>query len=367
MEEPRRHLALYLFCMAAAVQYSPALGAPVKKPTFYENNPTYKDKVDDTSSWKISTPEKEGLNPALLLQAADDLKKKKNLWSMVVLKNDALVFERYFNGSTRSSSNNIHSASKSILSALTGVALEKRLIPSEREKIANLIPAFFTSVKDPVKKEISLYDLLTMRSGLQWKEDFTEYEIEKKANWVQAIVNLKQDKKPGESFLYSTGNTHLMSAVLTKASNKSLRAFAQENLFNKMGIAPEHWGTDPQGYNSGGYNLYMTPREMAKFGLLYLRGGNWKGDQLVSQEWVEESLRVHANARPGFDYGYNWWIRNIGGMQIPFAWGYGGQFIYILRELDMVVVITTNTKAFTTEFEADYILSKYVIPAAKGI
>ena len=342
---------------------SHGMGAVVGSQSFYETNPTYHDSVNDQASWTISRPEDQGMDRAKLNLAAADLAKQANLWSFVVVRNDALVFEKYFNGSDKTASNNIHSASKSILSAAVGIAIDRGFIKSIDTKVAELLPTYFTKITDPVKRTLSLRNLLTMQSGLQWTEDSTEYEIEKKPDWIQAILNLKQSKAPGTSFLYSTGNTHLMSAIIAQNTGMSLSSFVQKNIFNKLGVKPEHWGVDPKGYNSGGYNLYITPREMAKFGMLYLNEGRWKGEQIVPRAWAIEAQEKQVNARAGFDYGFNWWIRQIGGHKVAFAWGYGGQFIYTIKDLNLVVIITTNTRDFSKEFEGDYILNNYVIPS----
>lgn len=341
------------------------MGSGPAKQSFYESSPTYRDSVNDTVSWKISQPAAQGMDKAKLETAAADLAKKANLWSFVVVRNDHLIFERYFNGSDRQASNNVHSASKSILSAAVGVAIDRGFIKSMNQSIAELLPNHFKKVADAKKRNITLNHLLTMRSGLQWVEDSTEYQIEKKSDWVQAILDLKLLKTPGlnSSYLYSTGSTHIMSAILAQNTRMSYSAFTQKYIFDKLGVKAERWGVDPQGYNSGGYNLYLTPREMAKFGMLFVNEGRWNGEQLVPREWAIAAQEKQVNARTGFDYGYNWWIRQIGGHKVAFAWGYGGQFIYTIKDLDLVVVITTNTRNFSTEFEADYILSKHVIPA----
>jgi len=325
--------------------------------SFYESNPTYRDSVNDDSTWTFSTPAAVGLNEKNLIKAADSFGKKSKSFSMVVVKKNALVFERYFHGANKQASNNVHSASKSILSAAVGIAIAKGFIRSIDQNVTDFLPQ--------APRDLTLRHLLTMSSGIDWTEDSTEYQIEKEKDWVQAILRLRFPDRPGEKFLYSTGLTHLLSAVISKATGQSLAAFARANLFQKIGIADERWGADPQGISSGGYNLYLTPREMAKFGRLYVNGGVWNGQQVVPKAWVDESLKFQINARAGSDYGLLWWQRNMNGHAVKFAWGYGGQLIYIVPALELVVVFTTNTRGVDPNFEADALLKSYILPAAR--
>ena len=151
--------------------------------------------------------------------------------------------------------------------------------------MAHYLPEYFGNAPAG-KKKITLRHLLTMRSGLEWTEDSTEDQVEKAPDWVQAILGRPLASAPGTAYNYSSGNTHVVSAVLQKATGMSTCQFARRYLFGPMGITAEHWGRDPRGVFSGGYNLYLTPRELAKFGLLYLHGGKWNGRQLVPPDAV---------------------------------------------------------------------------------
>src|SRR5262249_23711576 len=135
-----------------------------------------------------------------------------------------------------------------------------------------------------------------------WSEDTTENEIQTTPDWIAAILGLPMADTPGATFNYSTGNAHLNSAVLTAAAHTTACEFIHTNLLAPMGIVAEHWGRDPQGYFSGGYNLYLTPRELAKFGLLYLHGGNWHGQQLVPSAWVTASMTAQTDAGAPYSY-----------------------------------------------------------------
>ena len=174
-------------------------------------------------------------------------------------------------------------------------------------------------------------------------EDVTEYQIESEADWVGAILARPMTDTPGEVFNYSTGLTHVLSAVLTAATGMSVCEFAHRHLFGPMGITAEHWGRDPQGIYAGGYNLYLTPREMAAFGQLYLQQGRWQGVELVPAAWVETSLQTQQTDDAVYSYGYLWWLRQLAGHDVAIAWGWGGQLLYVIPDLEIVVAITTNT------------------------
>ncbi|WP_321390127.1 serine hydrolase [Emcibacter sp.] len=311
--------------------------------TFYEENPTYKDTRDDNAAWVFSTPSEHGLKADVLSEAAEELGKTKRALSALVIKDGTIVLEEYFNGSSRHDSNNIHSASKSIMSVLMGIAIDKGYVKSVDQKLSELLPGYYSPSDSRWKKKLTVRHLLTMSSGMKWTEDDTEWEIQTKTNWVKAISDQPMVRPPGKEYSYNTGLTHLMSAIISETTGQSTCEFAHENLFYPLGITAEHWGRDPQEYYSGGYNLYMTPREMAKFGLLVLQGGRIPSGQLVPGHWVRESMQTYYRPYDDYGYGYNWWIMKVGDQVIPFAWGWGGQMIYIIPKMRSVVVITRDT------------------------
>jgi len=320
--------------------------APEHGKSFYEDNPTYKDPYDDTGAWTFVHPKDRGLDTDILKEAVVSLGKTKRAFSAIVVKDGAVVLERYFNGSSKQDSNNIHSASKSIMSLLIGMAIEKGHIKSIDQPVLELLPNYTPTNDSKWLKKLSVYNLLTMSSGMKWRDSpvsGTEYDIQKKEDWVQEIIDLPMMRAPGKKFFYNTGLTHLMSAIISEATGKSACEFAHENLFGPLGITAEHWGRDPQGYYSGGYNLYMTPREMTKFGLLVLQSGRIPSGPIVSADWIKQSVSTHFRPYEDFGYGYNWWIMRVNGHVIPVAWGWGGQMIYVVPKLRSVVVITRNT------------------------
>ncbi|MCK4794344.1 MAG: serine hydrolase [Desulfobacteraceae bacterium] len=331
--------------------------------TWYEDNPTYFDSRDDTASWDFSTPEAQGMDSQILEAGVVELESEPYLFSLLIIRHNNIVFERYFNGSAANHSNNIHSASKSMLSALVGIAIREGYIDSVDEKVSDILPEYFP-VNDE-KRNITLHHLMTMSAGLSWSEDRTEYAIEGTDDWVQGVLERRLLYTPGEHFNYSTGLAHVMSAVITRATGMSTYEFARQYLFEPIGITVEHWGRDPQGIYSGGYNLYMTPREMAKFGLLYLYNGLWDDEQIVPQWMVDNSVEPYFVIDGLSDYGYYWWLLQINGYETYEAWGWGGQFIYVIPELDLVWVTTADTWNNNRGEEIDAVgfISNVIIPA----
>jgi len=343
---------------------------PLHGQTFYEHNPTYKDSRDNTGDWVFSTPAEHGLNPEVLREAAEELGKAKRSLSALVIKDGAIVLEEYFNGSSMSDANNIHSASKSIMSLLMGIAIEKGFVQGVDQKLSELLPEHFSTEDSKWKMELTVRHLLTMSSGMEWRDDplaGTEYDIQKTDNWVETILSLPIIREPGEEYFYNTGLTHLMSAIISENTGKSTCEFAHENLLTPLGITADHWGRDPQGIYSGGYNFYITPREMARFGLMVLQGGQIPGGQLVSSSWIKESLQSYYRTSDEYEYGYNWWVMQSDGRVVPFAWGWGGQMIYLIPEMQTVIVITrrTNDAVLVGEEPATHDFIKKYITASQ--
>jgi CubicO group peptidase (beta-lactamase class C family) len=341
-----------------------AIQGPLSTNRFYEDNPTYTDPVDDSASWTVSTPAAKGLAPGGLERASATLADLPFASSLLVVRGGALVFERYYHGSARDQSNNVHSASKSIWGAAIGIAIDQGRIPGADATVASLLPPRYAAVMSPEARTTTVRDLLTMTSGSRWEEDATETRIERTPDWIEAILRLPRAAPPGTRFNYDTGDTHLSSAVLTSAVGTTACEFVHRYLLAPMGVVAEHWGRDPQGYFSGGYNLYLTPRELAKFGLLYLHDGRWNGRQLVPTAWVAASTTNQVDAGAPYGYGYDFWLRDIAGHQVAMAWGFGGQLVYVVKDLDLVVVMTTNTRDFTQDsFDGISIMKTDILPA----
>jgi CubicO group peptidase (beta-lactamase class C family) len=279
------------------------------------------------------------------------------LHSLLVSRRGELLFEGYYNGIRRDRPANIKSASKSVISALVGIALDRRLIVDVKTPIVTYFPELARD-PDARKREITVEHLLMMRPGLEGTSNRNYGAWVTSRNWVQHALARPMFAAPGEEMEYSTGNTHLLSAILTKATGKSTWQFANEVLAKPLGFALAQWPRDPQGIYFGGNDMLMTPRQMLAFGELYLNEGRMNGQQVIAERWVRQSCEGRARDRrpgnPAFDpnggvdpmrdrrYGYGWWVHEIGDYQTCFAWGYGGQYIFVLPDLDLVLVSTSS-------------------------
>jgi CubicO group peptidase (beta-lactamase class C family) len=274
-------------------------------------------------------------------QAAGNL---PQLHSLLVSWRGELLLEHYAKGFRATRLANIKSAAKSVISALVGIAIDRGLIKSVREPIVTYVPELRRD-PDRRKQTITIEDLLTMRSGLE-STSFDNYGAwVTSRNWVAHVLARPMVSDPGTSMEYSTGSTHLLSAILTRVSKRSTWQFAQDTLGTPLGIRLAQWPRDPQGIYFGGNDMLMTPRQMIAFGELYLNKGRVKGRQVVPAAWVEASCVPRTTSRWNSDrqYGYGWWTRALAGRQACFAWGFGGQYIFVIPDLDLVVVATSAT------------------------
>jgi CubicO group peptidase (beta-lactamase class C family) len=275
------------------------------------------------------------------------------LRSLLVFHRDSLRRERYFSGARADQPANIKSASKTVISALVGMALERGHLRDVRQPLSELLPVE-TRGLDSAHRAIAVEDLLTMRAGLQ-STSFDQYgAFVSSRNWVQHSLTrpVVASRGEGAPMIYSTGSSHLLSAVLTRATKQSTYAFARRSLA-PLGIRLRPWTTDPQGVFFGGNEMRMTPREMLAFGRLYLDGGRAPdGTQVLARAWIDSSWvpRTISNWS-GNAYGYGWWIREAHGHPVYFAWGYGGQFIFVVPSASMVVVATSDPSPARREGE----------------
>jgi CubicO group peptidase (beta-lactamase class C family) len=266
------------------------------------------------------------------------------LHSLLVSHRGTIVVESYFNGARATRAANVKSVSKSIISALVGIAIDQKLIPSVREPITTYFPDAWRAAADAPKRRIVIEDLLSMRSGLQSTSGRNYGAWVTSKNWVNYALSRPLEDTPGSSMEYSTGNTHLLSAILTKATKRSTWQYAQEVLAKPTGISFPRWPQDPQGIYFGGNDMLMTPRQMVAFGELYLNRGRARGGQIVPERWIDDSWIPRGQSDFNDQlYGYGWWMRELGGEQAYFAWGFGGQYIFVIPRLELVVVTTSST------------------------
>jgi CubicO group peptidase (beta-lactamase class C family) len=268
-------------------------------------------------------------------------KELPRLHSLLVSRRGELVLERYYNGTRATRPANIKSASKSLISALVGIAIDRRLIPDVKTPIVTYFPELKKD-RDLEKLKITVEDLLTMRSGLDSTSNRNYGAWVQSRNWVQHALSRPMLSAPGTQMDYSTGNTHLLSAILSKVTKTNTWQFASEALATPLGFTLARWPQDPQGIYFGGNDMLLTPKQMLAFGELYLNRGQVNGRQIVPESWIDLSFVPRDRSYwSDQQYGYGWWIRELGGHRAYYAWGFGGQYIFVVPDLDLVVVTTS--------------------------
>jgi CubicO group peptidase (beta-lactamase class C family) len=263
--------------------------------------------------------------------------------SLMIEKEGDLLHEEFRSGMTRNSTTNIKSASKSIISLLVGIAIDKGFLESTDQPIAEFFPKYFEQNPDSAKESITIKNLLTMRSGLETTsfQNYGRWVVSD--NWVTFALDQPFEEEPGGRMVYSTGTSHLLSVILTRATGMSTREFATEFLFDPLDIRIGGWDRDPQGYYMGGNNLAISPLSLLKIGNLMLNRGSYNGEQLVSESWIADSFDIYTRSNYNdYDYGYMWWQKPAGTKDVIFAWGNGGQYIMMLPELNAVISITSD-------------------------
>lgn len=312
--------------------------------------------------WQTDLPENHGVRTedlASIHQMYDTFP----LFTSVIVKDGVLIDSYYKEGYDETSVLPLHSVTKSITSALIGVAIDRGEIPGVDALLSDYFPEILT-FSDERWQRITLRHLLTHTSGIATTDSSIWGEWRASDNWIEYLFALPITAEPGTHFSYSTGNTHLLAAVLERATGKSLSQYAQEFLFDPVGMESARIGTDPQDVGDGGNGGEMTVLDMAKFGLLYLNNGVWQDRQVIPAEWVTDSTTMQFDRSEGVaDYGYQWWVRTFRGHPAYFAQGYAGQFIFVVPELSLVIAMQSNYEGSSSIY---WQLASDIVAACEG-
>lgn len=330
-----------------------------------------------TEEWKTATPEEKGIDSGKLIEMIESIREeKKDFHSILIIRDGYLVTEAYFNPYSRDIKHNIFSASKSMSALLTGIAMEEGYIDSLRQPVLDLFPEYKNAVKnlDDRKRSLTLFHLLTMTDGLEWVDG--PYLARRKGDFLSLLTAddgiryyldkpVKED--PGTKWNYNSGSSYMLSAIIQETTGRSALEYAREKLFEPIGIWDAYWGSYQQGISNGGSEMFLRPRDFARIGHLVLNKGNWDGKQVIPSKWVR-----HATMRPQvkvdfLEYGYCYqWYYDV---SLPYkstsAGGLGGQYLFVIPDLDMVVVFTASL----IERDPDIIdlpffhLRDYILPA----
>jgi CubicO group peptidase (beta-lactamase class C family) len=307
--------------------------------------------------WGVSTPAEQGLDPMLVAELYYNAAELETIYSLLVIKNGYLIAEDYFNEGSVDQKDRMQSVTKSYTSALVGIALDQGYLSSVGQKMMDFFPEFADQITDPRKKQITIRHMLEMRAGYPWEESTSElFEMLYGGFRTSLLVEIPLVSDPGTQFEYSSLTSHLLGIIVARATNTDLKSFAQEHLFAPLDVEMGDWIQDWEGYYNGHADLYFSARDMARFGLLYLDDGEYRGNQIISADWVHDSLQRYSekiNATGGFPanwglsfkdigYGYQWWSARAGDHRYNLAWGHGGQQIVLLEEFNMVIVVTAD-------------------------
>ena len=323
-----------------------------------------------TEHWLNTTPEEQGLRLADLDRIDTSISENDiALHSVLVIKNGYIVYEKYYSYWSQYMAHTIQSCTKSVMSALIGIAIDKGYIDNVSQRVIDFFPGYTIDNLDSRKENITLYHLLTMSSGLEWHEVDIPYSdpandlfaMYRSDNMWQYVLDRPMEHDPGDQWSYNSGGIELLGGIIQHTTGYSVTEFVEEFLFDPIGIGSFQWWRVPASNQygcSGG--LYLKPRDMARFGYLYLNNGTWNGIQIVSSDWVNVSTPPQYDTGGWYTYGYTWW--SIPGNTFYEATGHYEQKIYILPEQDMVVVFTGDVQDEDWH-PTDYYVMEYIIPS----
>ena len=294
--------------------------------------------------WPVSTPIEQGFNPEGLSQVEKMSAELDNIFALLVIRNGFIISENYYNGKSAETANHIRSITKCFLSPLIGIAIEKGFVESVNKNVLHYFPEYKESRMDSRKNEITIEHLMTMRTGFLFNEDeeIRKWIFDGKFSAEYDALKRKIQSQPGKIFNYDTPSVDLLSVILTKTTKQDTFSFAKDELFRPLGIENTEWERDPANYYRGGTGLVMRPRDVAKLGQLYLQKGKWRGHQIVSENWVEQSIIPYSKFKHGKGYCRLWWTRKTDKENLFFGWGYGGQYLIVAPKKELIVV--TNTE-----------------------
>ena len=327
--------------------------------------------------WATANCDDTNISTSELAKLIEDIQSYKlvNTHSVLIAKEEKLVFEAYFDGHNAHIPHDLRSASKSISSAIIGIAINDGIIKSVDETIYDFLPKTYDYTKDDLKSKIKIKDLLTMSSGLDVNnlasENYYQDPRSNSKDWLTAVLEAPMVHTPGTYADYGSANPFLLGVCLSERLDQPVEVYMDEKLFEPLGITSyinQTDDTNSRPYFGGG--MLLTSRDLLKFGQLYLNKGQWKGKQIVPKEWVEASTKKYVRLQDYEDkneYGYQWWhdTYTVNGKAIASieARGAGGQFIFILPELDTVIVITSGNFRNRKGNQPRDILKDYILPA----
>jgi CubicO group peptidase (beta-lactamase class C family) len=334
-----------------------------------------------SNEWQEATPASQGIDVLKLNELSGAISREElgKIQSLIIIRNGKLIYEKYYRGNNRESLNQLNSATKSFTSALIGIAIEKGYVNSIDDKVLDYFPEHpYESLANPseYKKDMTIENFLSMSAGFYSTEN--DYAGSDPRNTTTQIINspapykatldMPVEAPPGIRFLYNSTLTFTLGGIINKKAPNGMEEFAVNNLFEPLGITEYHWVRSVNGDLASDNGLYLKPRDMAKLGQLYLDGGVWRGKQVITYNWAEQSMQEQVGTHFwNIRYGYQWWLKsfrrdNSNTNYFPMAVGGSGQYICLLREFNMVINVT-STPGNPSGIEFDQLIEDYIFPA----
>jgi len=316
--------------------------------------------------WEVTSPALEQMDEAVLDELGADVKEMENVFSFLIIRNGKIVHEQYHNGANKNSLLHVRSITKRVTSALVGMGIDEGYVEGLQMPLINVFPEIAEPGTGEGWDDVTLYHLLHMVSGMEWNEEneFDDYQNNQNAP-LQYIFARDIVHEPGTYYGYNTPGIDLLSYVVERSYGEHLADFTEQRLFDPLGILGYEWEASGNEVKRGGTGLELTARDQAKIGLLFLQNGNWDGDPIVPSEWIGQCFNntlsldgIQGDHIPGISIGHTWWTREIEGVTLHFADGYGGQMLMLIPEHDVVIVMnrlyqvdaTKNNEAFNSFF-----------------
>jgi len=323
--------------------------------------------------WRTSTPAEQGMNETTIDEMMQYYKDNEvNIDGILIIRNGYLVLEEYPSFYGQNDTHHIFSCTKGITSALLGIAIDMDYPLSIDSLVLDYFPEKAPSNPGPLKESITVEHLLTMTTGLAWSEYYRESSSNfdamiREDDWVKYVLSQPMFSTPGTEFVYNSGASHLLSAIIQNVTEMSSLRFAEQHLFSYLGIDDVQWETDPMNIYRGESRMRLRPSDLAKIGYLYLRNGRWGETQVISQDWVERSTTIQTNLTiilgsgrmQQISYGYQWWVDPRLGYYAVFGWG--GQSLVVLPEHEIVMAIAASSADKSTS--VDYIVEEWLLPS----
>ncbi|MEL7123414.1 MAG: serine hydrolase [Bacteroidota bacterium] len=245
----------------------------------------------------------------------------------------------------------LQSVTKSVTATIMGIAFKEQKIPSLDDKLINYFSDYKLENTDPLLKEVTIKNLLSMQLGMEWHEmdrpidsTNTTMQLELSEDWIQFTLDQPFDTLPNTKFVYNSGASHLMSGIIKKTTGEYIDDYARKKLFKPLGIKDFHWKKEPKGFPDTEGGLFLSAQDLAKIGYLYLKNGEWDGQQIISEDWVQQTFTKQVPVGMGDDnmkYGYQWWILDIQNSTAYLGLGFGGQFLIVIPEYEIVATVNS--------------------------